>query len=329
MKTLLLNKDEVSKLIDMQMVIDAVEKGYVAFNQKKAIQPNIMSIEIPKNNGELDIKACYLESTDKISVKAASGFWDNRKKYNINNSLSTVIIFDGKTGAPKCIMDGSLITGYRTGAAGAISSKYLAKNNSKIIAIIGCGNQAKMQVKALKEILDFKKINVWSISPKDMQDYKTDVEEMLGVSVNVCDTAKNAVNNADIIISTTPSKEPIVKKDWLKKGVHIVAVGADMEGKQELDENIFADAKIVNDNIAECIHRGETQNPINKSIIKKSDIYSEIGEIIAGEKIGRENDSEITIFDTTGMAVQDNVTAIAIYEAAIKQNIGTYYEFFK
>lgn len=315
------------QLLNIKDVIASVEEGYRAFCSGQVIQPDIVSVELPEQNGEMDIKAGYSKSTRMISVKCASGFYGNQKTSDLPNSLSTVLLFDGSTGFPLCIMDGSLITGFRTGAAGAISAKLLARKDSKTVAVIGTGEQARMQIRALKAVLEFEKIQIWGRSVEQLAAYKIDMEKEIGCSVEIARTPEEAVRGADIIISTTPSKEPIIKKDWVCPGTHIIAVGADMEGKQELEESLFDGSKIVVDNINQCITRGETQNPLKSGIIKKEDIYCEIGQILLGQKSGRENASEFTIFDTTGMAVQDNVTAAKIYERALALGLGSYYDF--
>ena len=327
MRTLLLNQRDVGSLLSMKDVIASVEACYMAYCSGQVIQPDIVSVELPQFNGEMDIKSGYSESTRMISVKCASGFYDNQKNSGLPNSLSTVLLFDGSTGFPLCIMDGSLITGYRTGAAGAISAKLLARKDSKTIAVLGTGEQARMQVLALKEVLDFERILVFGRSAGQLAEYKKEMELLPGISLELCDATEAAVRNSDIVITTTPSKAPVVKKEWVRPGTHIIAVGADMEGKQELDAALFAGAKIVVDNRAQCTTRGETQNPLKQGIIRPEDIHCEIGEILLGNKPGRTNDSEITIFDTTGMAVQDNVTAAAIYRRALERKLGEFYDF--
>ncbi len=327
LKTLLLKKSEVKSLLNMKDVIASVEEGYKAFCSGQVIQPDIVSIEIPECSGEMDIKAGYSKSSRMISVKCASGFYENQRTTDLPNSLSTVLLFDGGTGFPLCIMDGSLITGYRTGAAGAVSAKLLARKDSKTVAVIGTGEQARMQVLALKEVLDFDRIAVWGRSAEQTALYKQEIEAELICPVEVCGTPEEAVKMADIVITTTPGKSPIIKKEWIRPGTHIVAVGADMEGKQELDPELFRGARIVVDNLRQCISRGETQNPLRQGVITPEDIHCEIGQILLEQKPGRESDTCVTIFDTTGMAVQDNVTAAKIYTRALELDLGRYYDF--
>ena len=329
MKTLLLSMDDVKKVMTIEDVIGAVKDGYLAFEQGKVQQPDILSIEMPENGGETDIKCCYNELNERISVKIASGFYDNGKNNTLPTMIGTIQLFDGKTGAPLCIMDGSLITGCRTGAAGAISSDYLARKDAKTVCVIGGGGQARMQVYCLCHVRHIEKIQLFSQYPAETALYKENVERLTGVPVCICKTLEDAFKDADIVISTTPSRQYIVPAKLVRSGTHIVAVGADMAGKNEWDPEVFRGAKIVNDSIAQCVSRGETRNALLAGVITEADIYGEIGELIAGKKLGRASDEELTIFDTTGMAIQDNVTAVKVYELAKEQGLGTWFEFLK
>jgi len=327
LKTLLLKKEEVRSLLKIEAVIASVEEGYKAYSTGKTIQPQIVSIELPEQNGEMDIKAGYSHNTGMISVKCASGFYDNQEKGTFPNSMSTVLLFNGDTGFPVCIMDGSLITGCRTGAAGAVSARLLARKDSKTAAVIGTGEQARMQILALKAVMNIKTVRIWGRSPEKMESYRKEMMAQTDCLIELCITPEEAVKYADIIITATPSKSPIVKREWVRPGTHIIAAGADMEGKQELEATIFQNARIVVDHIDQCITRGETQNPLRFGLINESDIYCEIGQILLGLKQGRTDDQEITIFDMTGMAVQDNITAAKVYERALAFQIGTYHDF--
>lgn len=328
METLLLSLSDVNEILSMKDVIEAVEEGYLAFQKGCVEQPDIVSMEMPEFNGETDIKSCYNGGNQIISVKVASLFSDNGKKNDLPTMIGSIILFDGTTGAPLCVMDGSLITGIRTGAAGAISSKLLARKDSKTVAVFGGGGQARMQIYGLCEVMDtIETVRVFSPYPAELSAYKKDVEAKTGKKVIICETAAEAMEGVDIAISTTPSKQYLVDADLVKPGMHIVAVGADMEGKNEWDPRFFKGAKVVNDNIAQCLARGETRNAVVQNVIAPSDIYAEIGEILSGAKPGRTSDTEITIFDTTGMAIQDNVTAMRVYEAARARNMGKRFSF--
>ena len=330
MKTLLLKKEEVSRLICIKDVIGTVEEAYKAFNSDQVEQPGYIGIHLPAPRGEIDFKLCYYKGNEVISMKASSGgFVDNPTQYGVPSGMGTILLFDARSCALLCVMDGSLITGLRTGAAGAVSVKALARTNAKIITSIGTGNQARMQIRAINEIMKIEEIQAWDSNPETLSKYKADIESEFGIPVVMGNSKKEAVEQADILITTTRGKGSLVEADWVKPGTHIVAIGTDQQGKQELDPEIFRNAKVVVDSIMQCTEKGETWHPLNKNVITKSDIHGEIGEILLGKKLGRENDEEITIFDSTGMAIQDNTTSTKIYRNAIESKLGTFFVFFE
>jgi ornithine cyclodeaminase/alanine dehydrogenase len=330
MKTRLINKEEVRQLLNMKDVIAAVEEAYKAFNSDQVVQPGYVSIHLPSPRGEIDFKAGYYKLDEVISMKASSGgFINNPKDFNLPTGMGVILLFDAKTCALVCIMDGSLITGFRTGAAGAVSVKALARKNAQKITSIGTGNQARNQIRAIHEIMKIGEIHGWDSNPDALTKYKIDIESEFGIPVIMANSKREAVEQADILITTTRGKGSLVEASWVKAGTHIVAIGTDQQGKQELDPELFRNAKIVNDSIEQCIEKGETWHPLNKKIITKDEIYGEIGEILLGKKPGRENDEEVTIFDSTGMAIQDVTTAFKIYQNAKENNVGSFFEFFE
>lgn len=330
MKTLLLKKDEVRRLIGMTEVIDAVEEAYKAFNSDQVVQPDYIGMHLPSPRGEIDFKIGYHKADEVLSMKASSGgFIDNPTAHGVPSGMGTILLFDARSCALICVMDGSLITGLRTGAAGAVSVKALARKNAGTIASIGTGNQARMQIRAINQIMKIEEIHAWDSNPDTLSQYKTDIESEFGIPVTVASSKKEAVEQADILITTTRGKGSLVEADWVKPGTHIVAIGTDQRGKQELDPELFRNAKIIVDSISQCTEKGETWHPLNENIIAKDDIHGEIGEVLLGRKPGRESDDEITIFDSTGMAIQDNTTASKIYQNAIANNVGTFFQFFE
>ena len=330
MKTLLLKKEEVSRLIDMREVIGTVEEAYKAFNSGQVDQPDYIGFHLPAPRGEIDFKFCYFSENDTISLKSSSGgFNDNPATYGVPSGMGTILLFDARTGGLACVMDGSLITGLRTGAAGAVSVKVLARKDARKVASIGTGNQARMQIRAINEVMKIQEIHAWDSIPESLAKYKMDIEREFGIPVVAANSKREAVEQADILVTTTRGKGSLVEAAWIKPGTHIVAIGTDQRGKQELEPEIFRHATIVNDSIAQCTEKGETWHPLNGNIITKAGIHAEIGEILLGRKPGRENDEEITIFDSTGMAIQDNTTASKIYRNAVEKGIGSYFAFFE
>lgn len=329
MKTLLLNRQDVSSLIDTKDVIAAVEQAYKAFNSGLVVQPAYTCMHLPPPRGEIDFKLGYCRDNEVISMKASSGgFQNNPVEHGVPSGMGTVLLFDARSGALVCVMDGSLITGLRTGAAGAVSVKLLARRNAKTIASIGTGNQARMQIRAIREVMAIESVLAWDEQATALNSFKADIELGFGIPVEVARSKRHAVEAADIVVTTTRGKGSLVEAAWVRPGTHIVAIGTDTQGKQELEPEIFRNAKIVNDSIVQCTEKGETWHPLNSNVIGRDDIHAEIGDILLGRKAGRETDDEVTIFDSTGMAIQDNTTAHRIYLNAIARSTGTAFEFF-
>lgn len=330
MNTLLLTKQEVSQLISTDDVIDAVEEAYKAYNSNLVEQPDYIGLHLPAPRGEIDFKTSYYKTNALISMKASSGgFAENPARHGLPSGMGTVILFDAQSGALCCVMDGSLITGLRTGASGAVSVKALARNNAKNIAMIGTGNQARMQIRAIARVMQIAQIHAWSRTPATRLAFKKDIESEFGIPVIMAESCQAAVEHADIVITTTRGKGPLVDASWIKPGTHIIAIGTDQRGKQEFDPQIFSRAKVVVDSLPQCTQKGETWHALDRNIIGENAIHAEIGEILLGNKPGRENEAEITFFDSTGLSIQDNTTAGKIYRNAIEKGVGTRFAFFE
>jgi ornithine cyclodeaminase/alanine dehydrogenase len=330
MQTLLLNKDEVSSLIDLDAILAAVEDGYRSFNSGHVIQPPFMEVHFPVTHEGVDFKGGLDMGAGYLTLKASSGGYDNNPKLGLPISMNTVMLFEASTCALRCIMDGTFITGCRTGAAGAISVKYLARPEAEKLCVIGAGSQARRQLRAILRVRKITEVRTWDALPQFLDQYVQEMSAETGLKIRKCATAEEAVRGADIVVTTTRGRSgPLVKKEWLQPGTHIAAIGADSSGKQELEVEVFAGAKVVTDSTSLCLSSGETRNAVQAGIIRPEDIHGEIGEILLGRKPARENPDELTIFDTVGMAIQDIVTAAMLYKGALEKGLGTRYEFFK
>ena len=339
MKTLLLSKNDVAQCLDMESVIVAVEEAYKTFQRGMVTQPAIQGMSMEKFHAAMDVKTCNNNDTDQMSMKIVGLYPGNAKgegKYKTSeggilpNMMGNLILSDAQTGATIAIMDSSLITGIRTGAAGAVSAKYMSREDSKVAAVFASGAQARNQIYAVSLVRDLEEVRVYDKfgTPEGFAAYKEFIESKTNAKVVICDTVEEAAKGADILVCPTPSREAYLMADYVKPGMHIIEVGTDADFKNELEPAVFGKAdKIVCDSIAQCIVRGDTQNAIKGGAITKDDIYGEIGEIVLGLKPGRESAEEITIFDTTGMAIQDNTTAASCYEVAVKKGIGSWFEF--
>lgn len=319
-KTLILEKKDVARLIDVKGAIKAIEAVFREYGQGRTEMPPKLYLHLDRYGGDFRAMPAYIERKEKSALK-----WVNVHPKNIRLGLPTVmaviILSDPRNGLPLCVMEGTYATSLRTAGAGAAAAKYLARKDSRVAAMVGCGVQARTQLPALLHVLDIKEARVWGHNRKVIKEF---IFDMKGTKIKLIPSAciKECVSESDIIVTTTPSRKPLVKLEWLKKGVHINAIGADAKGKQELDPRILKKAKIVVDSREQASHSGEINVPLRKGAISKHDIYADIGEIVAGKKKGRANSYEITVFDSTGLAIQDAAIADLIYKTAVKKGIG-------
>jgi alanine dehydrogenase len=315
-----LNRKEVEKLLDMKGTLKVVEEAFRQHGLKKVQMPSKLYLYFKNHNGDLRTMPAYLEEQDITGVKIVNVHPDNPKS-GLPTVMALVILNSTQTGAPLAIMDGTYLTDMRTGAAGGVAVKYLARRNSKTVGFVGTGNQARTQLLAINEIIDIHEIKATSTSEKQTLVFKDDMELITECEITVKKTIKE-VCDCDILVTTTPSREPIVMDEWILEGTHINAIGADAPGKEELDPRILKRARVVVDDIAQASHSGEINVPLSKGLLSEKDIFCELGEVITGRKKARTSDSDITVFDSTGLAIQDVATANMVYQKALKENMG-------
>jgi alanine dehydrogenase len=324
--TLLLSEQVIAKLLSIEEVMDAVELAFKEVALGYAQNPPKVYLNFPKYNGDLRVMPAYLDRQDIASVKIVSAHPDNFEKFGLSSVRGSILLLDPRNGSLLSIMDGKHITAMRTAAAGGIAAKYLANKTSKVVAFIGAGAQARTQFLALLSVYPFlEEIRVWDISPKAADMFISDMKPKANqIKLAIANNVATAAQGADIVVTTTPSKEPLVLDSWVSDGTHFNCIGADAPGKEELDPKILKRAKIIVDNYEQACHSGEVNVPLSKGIISKEDIWAELGEILIGKKAGRTSTKEITVFDTTGIAVQDAVTAKLVYTKALQKKRGSF-----
>jgi len=317
-----LNRKEVEQTLSMSDVLGLVEKAFKHKGLKQVQMPPKSYLFFPKYSGDLRVMPAYLEELDEVGVKMVNVHPDNPTKHNIPTVLATIMLFNPKTGALISIMDGTWITAMRTAAASGIATKYLARKDASVLGIIGAGYQASFQLEALNEILKIKSVKIFDIIGKEAENLTRMAKTRFGIDAKKVATAEDAVKGSDIVVTVTPARKPVVKSEWVTDGMHINVIGADAPGKEELESGILSRSKIVIDDWEQASHSGEINVPLSKGIITRANIYAEIGEIVAGSKAGRVSENEITVFDSTGLAIQDIITAWRAYEVAEEKGIG-------
>ncbi len=316
---LILNQKQVEKLVPLskvQQVVNCVEQAFFDYGQKSVQMPPKVYLYFEKYNGDLRIMPSYSPKLKIAGTKIVNVHPQNPKK-GLLTVMASIILNDAKNGLPLALLDGTYITGMRTGASGAVAAKYLARKDARTLGIIGAGQQAIYQIAAITKVRKIKEIFVFDINDKAIEKLKKVFNKEKIKKVSLEQAAQQ-----DILVTTTPLRKPIIKEKWILPGTHINAIGADAEGKEELDPAILKKGKIVIDDWAQASHSGEINVPLKKGIISRQDIYSSLGEIVCGKRAGRKNSQEITIFDSTGLAVQDLYTANLVYQKAKKEKIG-------
>ena len=325
-KTLILERKAIEKLAGIKEAIGAVERAFRYFGEGKVQMPPKMYITVDKHLGDFRAMPAYVEHTGGCGIKWVNVHPENRKK-SLPTVMALIILSDPKTGFPLCVMDATYVTALRTGAAGGVAAKYLARKNSKKAALIGCGTQALTQLAALNEIFRLTEVNIWGCRKGETKSFIRKAGRSMPVKMQAVKSLRDCVEGCDIVFTTTPSVRPIVKSEWIAKGTHINAIGADAKGKEELDPAILKKAKVVVDDWRQASHSGEINVPLRKGTFSKRNIYADIGQIVAGKKRGRTKADEITVFDSTGLAIQDVSLADVIYRKAVRTGKGKYVSF--
>ena len=322
--TLILNRTDVGKILTMEKAIEVLESAFSELSDKTAEMPPRTVILDNEKNGWLGYMPAYLHSKGQLGIKAVSVYKDNARKFDLPTTIGTILVQDNNTGEVVSIMDGGLLTGIRTGASAGVATKYLARKNSKVGGILGTGVMARNQIIAMNSSSEVETILVYSKNNIDQRNkFVSEFNESLSKEVIVASSTEDLVKNSDIVTLITSSVEPVVNYKWWKRGVHINAIGSHAPSVRELDSDTVINSKLVCDDIDSCLNEaGDIQIPIEEGKFSSQKIYGDIGSVISGKLKGRENDDEITLFKSVGLAIQDISCASFVYESAKKNNLG-------
>lgn len=331
-----LTLEDTEKLLTMREVIARVEEVYREKAQGTAgVWPMIFH-EFDPGKADMDIKSGYLQNQGVYGLKLVSWFGGNPAK-GLPALTGAVMLFDSATGRPLGLINGEHMTGMRTGAAGAVGIKYLARPESEVLLMVGAGHQAAFQITAALGVApNIRRVLVYD--PMDIENARhfcnrfrpmgaehtqqpAALLKSRGIVLEPVADLQQAVSFSDIIITATPSRKPLIMRDWVKPGTHFSCMGSDMSGKQEIDAAIVADARIVVDDIPQAIAVGEIEAAVRQGLVDEKNIVAEIGEIILGRRQGRTGSCEITVFDSTGIALQDLATGALALEKAAQTHI--------
>lgn len=321
--SLLLTEDDIKPVLDMGKAVKVVEEAFKAYGECRVNMPPKAYLYL--ENG--DFRAMYGVIKDIRPGEDVCGIkWVNVHPGNPKRGLPTVmakiLLNDPKTALELADMDGTYVTDLRTGAAGAVAAKYLSRKDSKVAAFIGAGCQAKTQLEGLSNVRELREVRVYDIDRSKAKSFSEEMSGKFSLEVYPMDSVREVVEDCDILTTVTPSRKPVVDLQHITGGMHINAIGADAKGKEELDPRILGNSKIVIDDWNQASHSGEINVPLEKGIISRKDIYGNLGEIVTGEKEGREGKEEVTVFDSTGLIIQDLAVAYLAYKSCKEKGIG-------
>jgi ornithine cyclodeaminase len=291
------------------VAVEAMRAAFRADGEGRTHVPAVINLEVPAHRGEFHVKTALIDGVPHVAVKIASGFYDNPSK-GLPSGAGLMAVFDAATGLPSALLlDNGFLTDIRTGAAGAVAAEVLAPARFSTAGVIGSGLQARHQIRCLRLVREFTRIVAWSPDPRRLDAYVTEMRAE-GYDASAAATPEAVCRGADVIITATPSRQPLVRAEWLRPGQHVTALGSDSPGKQELEAACLARADlVVVDRLTQCAAFGELRHALDEGAIQPDRVHAELGEIVAGVKPGRTSDAQITIADLTGVGFQD--TAIA------------------
>jgi alanine dehydrogenase len=319
---LLLNREEVASVLNMNDCIEAVEKAFAELAEGTAVLPLRISIANP--DGISLYMPAYLQRLAALTCKVVSVYKKNPQRFDLPTTMGTVLLQNPGSGEVLCIMDGGYLTAVRTGAVTGVATRHLARTaTAQIAGIFGAGVQAKMQLQAVAEIRRLARAYVYDINPEVSHSFAEEMKEQLDLEVIEAGSAEEVLQ-ADIICTATTSPQPLFDGTKVRQGTHVNAIGSHTPGARELDTALIRRSKLVGDSKQACFSEaGDIIIPLREGSISESHFYAELGEIVSGRKKGRSGDDEITVFKSNGLAIQDAAAANLVYRKAAAAGLGT------
>lgn len=323
-ETRILTRSEIASMMSLEDYLEGVETAFRMHGLGKSFGTAMLHGDTP---GELEfhIKAGGLFWRDRkyYGLKINGSCFSNRERRDLPNILGAILLFDGDSGFPLAVIDSVEPTIKRTGAGTAVAMKYLAAPDAKVMTVCGCGNQGRIHVRFLKIVRPMARVFAYDEKPERAEAFARELEQELGLDIRPTGDLAAAVAQSRIVVTCTPSKRPFLLKEYVLPGTTVAAVGSDNPEKRELDARLLKGNKVVVDILSQCAEAGELHHALEQNLIRTEDVYAEIGEIVSGKKPGRENPSEIIIYDATGTALQDTAAAVMVYEKALARNAGS------
>ena len=307
------SRRDVLDLLSLTDCIAAVENAFRLHAEGRTLGPGVLGV--PAGRGGFHIKAAgLLGERSWFAAKTNANFPENPQRFGLPTIRGTVVLADAETGEPLAVMDSASVTALRTGAATAVAAKFLARRDSCSAMIVGCGVQGETQLAAIAAVLPLQHVRVLDTDLARAEDLAKRAARDLGLRVEVSGDLRDALRSSDVCVTCTPSRRAFVSRDDVHPGTFVAAVGADNQGKQELEPALVASATLVVDVLEQCAEIGELQHVLAGGLMTRDQVHAELGDVVVGRRAGRTRDDEIVVFDSTGTALQDVAAAIVVYE---------------
>ena len=313
--TRIISAADVRKYADMAGIIDGVETAFREYQQGDSTMPPKSYVELPGING--DFRSMPAQVGESAGVKWVNVHPDNPDRFGLPTVMGLVVYSDPETAYPLAVIDGTELTRYRTGAAAGVATRHLAPPDANSLGLLGAGVQARTQLAAISNAVDLDKVVVVDLDESAVRNF---IENESSRDCDIVSGTPEELGRCDIISTTTPSRDPILKAEWIQEGTHINAMGADAPGKQEVDAGLLEQAAVIVDDWEQCFHSGEINVSVSEGDFTENDVAATVGEVVTGDCSALRTST--TIFDSTGLAIQDIATAQQLYTAAVDANAG-------
>ena len=320
--TLILSRTDVFDLLSLPECIDAVDRAFRLHAEGRTLGPGVLSVHA--SGGGFHIKAAGLVGERSyFAAKTNANFSDNPRRWGLPTIQGTIVLADAENGTPLAIMESGSVTALRTGATTAVAAKYLARPDSRTATVVGCGVQGELQLAAICAALPLRRIMLVDLDHARAEDLAARAAVRHGVETEAVKDVRAAVRDSDVCVTCTTSRRAFLQARDIAAGTFIAAVGADNPEKQELEPSLLASATLVVDVLHQCAEIGELHHALAAGLLTRESVHAELADVVSGRRPGRTRQDEVTIFDSSGTALQDVAAAVAVYEKARASGRGT------
>ena len=319
---LLLARSDIERLLDLDTCVAAVERAFRSLGEERCAAPRSLGLHV--DGGVFHVKAAVLAAERLyFAAKVNGNFPSNPPRNGLPTVQGTLVLADAANGRPLAVMDSASITTVRTGAATAVAARHLARRDARVVTIVGCGVQGRVQLDALRRVIPIERVLAYDRDGCRSDLFASEHPAGHDCEIVAVEDLKSALQSSDVVVTCTSSREPVLRAGDVRAGTFIAAVGADNPEKSEIDPGLMMRCTVVVDDLDQCSQCGDLHHALDAGVMAVADVHATLGALVAGRKPGRTRDDEITLFDSTGIAVQDVAAAAVVYERALASGTGT------